>query len=233
MKFLVVTALIMPIFAIAHISEGMKPTLPLSHVEDERYLSFENFRTNPRAPIAAGIKVNGKYVRSVEEIFAVFSETVGATLPSGKQIIEKKDDQGRLIWKYPIGTRVIHELRFRDDKKTSFELRMVEKMEKRWAYGVYEKRGDKLVLRQNQRHLDETYELRREDGSPLKVELRHVPLMACQNCHSSTTSAPYQYETPQDVGPCEFTPANPKVKIDWVKNYQREFGIDPILEQHR
>lgn len=217
------------LIAYAGISEGMQKSLPLTHRQDSSYLEFENFRTRPRAPIAAGISINGERVRSMEEIFAIFSEEVAAFLPEGKTIKESTDSEGRLVWRYPIGTKVIHQLNFKNDKKSLFELRMIERVsDKRWAFGVYHPVNGKLELQNYQGRLAKEFNLRTTDGKDLNVKLSHIPLNVCQNCHNNTTSAPHQYESRQDVGPCEFTPVNPKVKNDWVNGYVQAFGRSPV-----
>ncbi|TNF01372.1 MAG: hypothetical protein EP326_04430 [Deltaproteobacteria bacterium] len=213
----------------AQISEGMSKTLPADHLEKNHYLEFENFRDSPRAPIAAAIKIDGQPVRSIQEIFRYFSEIVGAWLPEGKTIKSKTDSEGREVWNYPIGTRVIHFLTLNDKEKTPFELRMMERVEEgRWAFGVYHLKEGEYKLQNYNGLLQKEFELNHENGKVYNVSLKHIPLQVCQNCHSNTTSAPYQYSSRQDVGPCEFTPANPKVKNDWVKKFLDERGYHPI-----
>lgn len=215
--------------AFATLSDGMQKSLPMSHVQDNDYLGFENFRTRPRAPIAARIQINDQPVRSMEEIFSVFEEIVAATLPEGKTIKESTDAEGRLVWRYPIGTKVIHQLNFKDDKHSLFELRMIERVtDKRWAFGVYHPINGKLELQDYQGRLAKEFDLRTADGKPLNIKLHHIPLNVCQNCHNNTTSAPHQYESREDVGPCEFTPTNPKVRNDWVKGFVEAFGRQPV-----
>lgn len=215
----------------AKLSEGMTKVLPITHVQDNDYLHFENFRTRPRAPIAGGIRINGERVRSMEEIFAIFSEEVAAVLPEGTTIKESKTEDGKLVWRYPIGTRVIHQLNFKDDKKSLFELRMIERVsDKRWAYGVYHPINGQLELANYTGHKDREFNLKMPNGKQTHVKLHHIPLHVCQNCHNRTTSAPHQYESLEDVGPCEFTPSNPKVKNDWVQGFVRAFGRQPVVQ---
>ncbi len=215
--------------ASAQISEGMTKTLPADHLEKTHYLEFENFRDRPRAPVAAGIKINGQPVRSIEEIFHYFSEIVGAWLPEGQTIKSSTDTEGREVWSYPIGTRVIHYLTLNDKEKTPFELRMIERVkEGRWAFGVYHLKNNEFQLQNYQGLLNKDFELDHTDGNSYQVSLKHIPLQVCQNCHRNTTSAPYQYRSNQDVGPCEFTPANPKVKNEWVKKFLTERGYHPV-----
>lgn len=229
--FVILGVLAVSISTFAGLSEGMQESLPLTHRTDHSYLEFENFRTNPRAPIAAGIMINGQRVRSMAEIFSVFKEEVAAYIPEGATIKESIDAQGRYIWRYPIGTKVIHQLNFKDDKESLFELRMIERVsDKRWAFGVYHPVNGKLELASYRGRLDKEFQLRTEDGKDLNIKLSHIPLNVCQNCHNNTTSAPYQYQGGEDVGPCEFTPANPKVKNDWVSGYIKAFGREPVTK---
>lgn len=213
----------------AQISAGMTKTLPGDHLEQTNYIEFHNFRDKPRAPIAAAIKIDGQPVRSIQEIFHYFSEEVGAWLPEGKVIKSSTDSEGREVWSYPIGTRVIHYLTLNDAEKTSFELRMMERVEEgRWAFGVYHLKEGEFKLQDYKGLLAKEFELDHREGKKYKVSLKHIPLHVCQNCHSNTTSAPYQYNSRQDVGPCEFTPANPKVQTDWVKKFLKVRGYNPI-----
>lgn len=233
MKNLIIIALALGLsfISFAGISDGMQEELPLTHVQDNDYLEFHNFRTRPRAPIAAGIKINDQPVRSLEEIFSVFSEEVAAVLPEGQTIKESTDSEGRIVWRYPIGTKVIHQLNFKNDKKSLFELRMIERVSnKRWAFGVYHPIEGKLKLANYPGRLPKEFNLRTHDGKPLNIKLSHIPLNVCQNCHNNTTSAPHQYESRIDVGPCEFTPTNPNVKDKWVKEFISAFGRKPVTK---
>ncbi len=228
---LTILALISSLMAYGALSDGMKKTLELTHVEDNDYLSFENFRERPRAPIAAGILINDKRPTSLKEILAVFSEEFKAVLPEGTTIKESVNSNGQLIWRYPVGTKVIHQMNFKDDKSTLFELRMIERVtDSRWAYGVYHPKEAELTLQDYRGQLPKEFILKTKEGRPLNVKLRHIPLHVCQNCHRNTTSAPHQYEGPKDVGPCEFTPVNPKVKNDWVNNFTEAFGRSPLSQ---
>lgn len=225
----IILSLIYSLYAFGALSDGMKPELSLTHVEDNDYLSFENFRERPRAPIAAGILINDKRPTTLKEILAVFSEDFKAFIPDGKTIKESTNNDGLPVWRYPVGTKVIHQLNFKDDKSTLFELRMIERVnDKRWAYGVYHPKEGQLSLQDYRGQLPKEFILKTKDGRPLNVKLRHIPLHVCQNCHRNTTSAPHQYQGPKDVGPCEFTPVNPKVKKDWVRAYEEAFGRSPV-----
>ena len=184
----------------AGISDGMKETLPLDHLEKNYFLEFDNYRDRPRAPIAAGININGKPVRSIQEIFTVFSEKVFAHLPEGQTIKSSLNTDNKEVWRYPIGTQVVHRITLNDDLDTVFELRMIERVNnKKWAFGVYHEENNQYKL---------------------------------QNCHRNTTSAPHQYENLQDVGPCEFTAQNPKVKNEWVQAFTQNQGYSPISVQN-
>jgi uncharacterized protein YlaI len=213
----------------AQISRGMTKVLPADHIERAHYIEFENFRDKPRAPVAARIRIDGNPVRSINEIFHYFSEIVGATLPQGKTISSSQNAEGKEVWHYPLGTRVIHLLTFNDKNNTPFELRMMERVEEgRWAFGVYHLKNNEYQLQDYQGLLAREFEMNHRDGKTYQVKLKHIPLHVCQNCHSNTTSAPWQYTSRQDVGPCEFTPANPKVQNEWVKKFLEERGYNPI-----
>lgn len=226
--FSLILVMIFSLSANSKLSDGMAKTLPANHVEKGSYLYFENFRTRPRAPIAGRVVINGKRARTMDDLFQVFSEDVAASLPKDQKIKESINSEGQTVWRYPIGTKVIHQLDFKDDKKSIFELRMMERVnDKRWAFGIYILNGNKFELQDYEGHKDEEYHLK-QNGDDLHIKLHHIPLHVCQKCHSRTTSAPHQYKDLMDVGPCEFTPTNPFVKKDWVENFKREFGYDPI-----
>lgn len=223
------STLLFSLIAYGALSDGMQTSLDSTHIEDNDYLAFENFRSRPRAPIAVGIFINGKRPTTMSEILAVFSEEFKALIPEGKSIIESKNEAGQFVWRYPVGTKVIHQLNFNDDNKTLFELRMVERVtDSRWAYGVYHPKEGQLSLQDYKGQLPKEFILKTSEGRPLNIKLRHIPLQVCQNCHRNTTSAPHQYTSLQDVGPCEFTPVNPKVKKEWVNSFIKAFGRSPI-----
>lgn len=230
-NLILLMALFTSFAASAELSDGMKETLPLNYLEKKQFIDFENFRERPRAPIAAGININGQPVRSMEEIFKVFGEIVSAYLPDGETIKSSTDEAGKEVWRYPVGTQVVHVVTFNDDQNSVFELRMMERVDdKRWAFGVYHIDGNQYKLQHYTGLLPKEYHVKGKDGEDYQVKLKHIPLHVCQNCHRNTTSAPHQYENLQDVGPCEFTAQNPKVKNEWFEAFKTSRGYEPVVK---
>jgi hypothetical protein len=233
MKFLLSLLFLFSLQALAELSDGMKETLSLDHLKENYFLEFHNYRAMPRAPIAARVVINEEPVRSFEELLKVFSEEVMAHIPEGQTIKASRNNMNKEVWRYPVGTQVVHYLTFNDKDSTVFEFRMMERVnDKRWAFGVYHKdeQEGNFKLQHYKGLLPKEYSFEGRDGKDYNLKLNHIPLHVCQNCHNRTTSAPHQYNNIEDVGPCEFTPNNPKVKKDWVNKFIKERGYSPVRD---
>ncbi|MBT7610906.1 MAG: hypothetical protein HN576_14185 [Bacteriovoracaceae bacterium] len=229
MKLFLAIIFVFSLQASAELSDGMKEILSLDHLKENYFLEFHNFRTMPRAPIAARVIINEEPARSFEDLLKVFTEKVLAHIPDGQTITATRNNMNKEVWRYPIGTQVIHYLTFNDEYDSVFEFRMMERVsDTRWAFGIYHKEENKFKLQHYKGLLPKEYSFVGKDGKDYSLKLNHIPLHVCQNCHNRTTSAPHQYNNLEDVGPCEFTPNNPKVKYDWVKKFTQERGYSPI-----
>ncbi len=67
-----------------------------------------------------------------------FEESSWAFVPTDKSILITYDKRGREVWNYPEGFFVLHEIRFKNQFRTLFELRVVARGQESWNYGVYE-----------------------------------------------------------------------------------------------
>lgn len=212
--------------------EGMEAELPLDFMERNAFVPYDNFRASPRAPIAAAILFDGA---APSDLGLVFLERFMARLPDGLPIRSSRDAQGREVWLYPEGALIAHAVLLKSvDPLESdvFELRIVRKMPGvRWAFGIYRPEGGVLRLQTYQGMRDDEFTVNTPQRGRVRVTLKHIPLGSCRNCHARTTAAPYQYGSPEAVGPCEFTPANPRVRREWAPRYGGRHGADPIVNQ--
>lgn len=227
--------------------DGLPPTISPTFLDEEGFLPFEEISEaearrlrEPKrytlAPIATDFLFDGQTVSVWDRAgqHLVFSEETFAHLPVGAPIAVRRDAQNREVWDYPVGFAVSHVIRFRDDARTPYEVRLVKKIPSgAWAYGVYEPAivdGARQVLKLNtyegwpevqyQVHLSHAPTPASNlvgvtsgagtETAPLlasrvvDVKLKRVKLDTCQGCHFANSIADYQYEVLKDDGRVDF-----------------------------
>jgi hypothetical protein len=204
-------------------SRGLAEELPTDTVEADGYVPYEGI------PSQVGPVSNGppRFTPSDVTRDEVFAEDRAARLPDGARIERHWDCLGREIWEYPVGTRVVHRFFLKTIPSESlFEMRVVEKLpDGRWAFGVYEWRGDRLQLRHVMSH--DVFDLDLLGGR-VRAEMDRLHPESCRICHYNHSSQSYQFEDPEHAGPCEFGPGNPLILTHWAVGYAARYGYWPF-----
>jgi len=204
-------------------SLGLAEELPTDSVEADGYVSYDGI------PGQAGPVSNGppRFTPADVTRDEVFAEDRAARLPEGARIERHWDCMGRELWEYPVGTRVVHRFFLKTVPTESlFEMRVVEKLaDGRWAFGVYELRGDRLRLRHVMSH--DVFDLDLLGGR-VRAEMDRLHPESCRICHYNHSSQSYQYEDPEHAGPCEFGPKNASVLTRWAASWAAQHGYWPF-----
>lgn len=227
--------------------------LPIRDVPEAEARRIRAPKPYTPAPIATHFVFNGVSVgtRDHETQLEVFEETSFAKIPTGTKILSTKDRQNREIWEYPVGAAVVDLIRFRDERKTIFELRIVQKMPNgKWVFGSYSPDANRqLRLNTYPEWPDDSFSVTLSEG-PRKgikthVDLKRIRLSACQACHFVNTLADYQYEQSKPsgeldfqksieaTGPCGFVPTNPYVRSEWAPLFEKTYGVSPFKSESR
>ncbi|MFI5349211.1 MAG: hypothetical protein ACHQ2Z_06690 [Elusimicrobiota bacterium] len=208
---------------------GLPETISASLAEDD------GFVRSPRVPGESLVAdVDGLEQAGLKLEDAVDDEE-WARLPDQARIQRelKHAPDGSLytVWNYPRGTRLIHSV-FLKPSHRLVELRLEQKLEDGWAFGVYRPAGrdGKLSLYQP-----------RPDENPESLDLpmpngfgrfrwTRLSYGSCRMCHISMGPGWYQYVDTPHAGPCGFVPFNRGLLADWGRRYQRRYGYFPFSE---
>ncbi len=115
------------------------------------------------------------------------------------------------VWNYPRGTRLIHRV-FLKPSHRLIELRLEQKLEDGWAFGVYRPQGKDGELALYQPPPDqepESVELPLP-GSFGRFRWTRLAYGSCRMCHVSMGPGWYQYSDTAHAGPCGFVPLQPR-----------------------
>lgn len=185
------------------------------------FVEFESSRPDSHAPIAVSMFLNGKRVSNQ---FVLFNERLLARLPEKSPILVSNEG-----WEFPVGTMVVHELRFNDAARTLFEMRMVEKLDaKLWGYGSYVPDGERLLLRDHHESEKKTFLLEGPDGNPMSISLGTIAQRVCAQCHASAGLAGVPMGYAEESGPCEFQPKNGSLRTTWADKFFKVHGWNPF-----
>jgi len=230
-KKVILSVFIMSLNSFAEQWLGTQPSIShykIDFLQENLFIPYQPLNETRRAPIALSIKVNKEPINPSHDIFL---ENFYANLPDGKQIKIKNENLNTEKWLYPIGTRIVHEIRFNDSKKTIFETRMIEKMsEKIWGYGIYDPTSTGYQLRTIEPAFNE-YQLQTKEGLPLNIQLRKVSQATCSRCHTRAGFINEPVEIFEETGPCEFGPNNKSLKTIWAKDFQDKKGWWPFVSE--
>jgi hypothetical protein len=210
---------------------GTQPTTPhykIDFLQQDLFIPYQPLNGTRRAPIALSIKINEEPINPSHDIFL---ENFYANLPDGKTIKIKNENHSNEKWMYPVGTRIVHEIRFNDSKQTIFEARMIEKVsEKIWGYGIYDPISHAYQLRTIEPAFNE-YQLQTQEGLPLNIKLRKVSQATCSRCHTRAGFIQEPVGAFEETGPCEFGPINTSLKTVWAKDFHSKKGWWPFVSE--
>jgi hypothetical protein len=216
------------------LSAGLPLQIPADWVEREALVPFTQEPDGAQAPLGVRILVNGKPVLDRSQLAELFEEDFQASLPKNTSILVTLNSDGKEVWHYPVGTRLAHRVRWNSPHKPIYELRIAERLASgAWALGVYAPSEPSAEVQPSTLQLSQysgtqPLKVRFESAQtrkPLEVSLERIPLHSCRNCHNATSSSAYQFERPEDAGPCGFGPGNRAIRGAWAQRWAAQTGL--------
>lgn len=205
---------------------GLPERLPGDYLSQKGFLPFDRDDGHDAAPIFSLLMINGERVQG-----GIFTEKLWVRLPEGSRISTRVSN-GVEVWRYPVGTESLHEIRFDAPSSDPFELRIVRLLsEDRWAFGAYRFQGGQWTLNTATSASMESARIQlRGEASPSKIEFKRINVRSCQACHHMN-AVKEQFPTRERTGPCAFVSWNPTLLEGWAREFERRLGYFPITRE--
>lgn len=161
----------------------------------------------------------------------VFTSDHWVRIPPSSVIFTHKDRQDRTIWNYPVGTELIHRIFLNEREPKLFEVRMIKKItDRKWAFALYAKDGEGKLRRHEDGSPDLQFKVQTLKGS-VPIQMKRLHPESCRHCHWMDITSPsaFQFESPDEAGPCGFGPTNEHLKKEWAPKYQSKQGYWPFI----
>ncbi len=198
--------------------------LSVDFLQSENFVEYRSPFGELSSPLARRLRLNEEMVTDPR---ALFSEKFFISLPPGTQITVRSLPT-RKTFAFPLGTRIVHEMRFRDDEKTLFETRMVSReSEEAWSFGTYFQQGAQLILLPAAEEEVIRRENLRSGREEWRIDFLPLPQAVCARCHQGIReSITGVNERPS---PCSFTPENEWLDDSWQNKFREQVGHLPFL----
>ena len=202
---------------------GLPGELARDYPEREGFVRFEHIAGDV-PPIGGRVRFSDPELKLTD----VFDDESWARLPDGQKIL--RDTSGpREIWDYPVGTRVVHRILLKSDPRKLFELRLAQKLpDGKWGFGLYREEDGPANLPLHRDGMPPLSFDVKIKAKVVRVDMFRLSPASCRNCHFRMGHGGYQSPDVDHVGPCGFSPPNPRLLTDWADAYQGRYGYAPF-----
>jgi hypothetical protein len=210
---------------------GLPASLSARLPEEEGFVPFGTMTETHDIPL--GEDWDFQPDRDMEQLL---EEEGWARLPEGQTIVRRKDAQGREVWDYPAGTRLLHRILFKSaPEPVLFEMRYIEKRaDGKWSMGLFHPSGPPKPVGQTgalalNRDADAHARFDVDLGTAtIRVHVQRLRPDSCRHCHWAMGEGGYQYPDMEHAGPCGFVPTNPHLLKEWAEAYRKSRGASPF-----